>query len=187
MIEDQGSVLEELRNHDQLMKEYHITTIQAIDDQRALVQGEIAESFATASKGNKYEHHKTREYIHNAGSRIAEGTQAIHGHITHEIRSVEVEVQGAISTNREQNTAHHTESQSQIADLKEIIKLMGIQMKDRDKELRELLSALNSTKAPKKRQLLCERSNAVTAALFGLQTTCQSLQVRIGPHTRLLY
>lgn len=92
------------------------------------------------------------------------------------IKSSEVEVVGVITVASQEE---HGNTRSQIEELKEALRILSEQMQARDLELKELLKAVNNTRSPKKRKELGERSNAVTAALFALETMYRSLRVSL--------
>ena len=69
-----------------------------------------------------------------------------------------------------------SDTQAQIADLKEAIKMLEGQIRDHTEVLKSTLVSLNKARGIKKRKTLMERSNAVTAALLTLETMYRSLQ-----------
>jgi len=79
--------------------------------------------------------------------------------------------------------AHSREAQEiarqEIAQLQQALNQLSEEMRQRDAELKGLLTDFAKTGSSKKRKILQERSNAVSATLFALETVYRSLQVYI--------
>ena len=91
-----------------------------------------------------------------------------------EMRIVVVEnVTAADASNREQ----HEATRQQVKQLEHALTVLKGEIRKRDEELKEFLSAFTQTHSPAKRRKLQERSNAVSAALLALETVYRRLEV----------
>lgn len=78
-------------------------------------------------------------------------------------------VTSGIMAAAEQDLAAHEATQQEIASLKEAIKQLAEQMRQKDAELKEFIRIFCETRNAKKRKALRERTNALSAAYLALQ------------------
>jgi hypothetical protein len=86
-----------------------------------------------------------------------------------------IEIIEAIQVTEQHNEADQLATRQEIAQLKEAIKQLSEQMKQKDIELGEFLKAFRETRSQKKK-VLQKRSNAVSATLLALEIMYRSLQ-----------
>lgn len=166
-----------LQAHTVEMRKLHEDTKFQIEDQHVITCLEITQVVHEADTANQAEHNLTREEMRIQAERAEKMHEMSSIKTKEQIKSTEAEVIETIEVVNQANQAEHENTRSEIAELKGALRLLSEQMKARDLELKELLSAYNRTRSTKKRQRLGERSNAVTAALLALETMYRSLQV----------
>jgi molecular chaperone GrpE (heat shock protein) len=88
-----------------------------------------------------------------------------------------IEIIEAIQITGESSEAAQQATQQEISQLKVAIQQLSDQMQQKDTELRDLLKAFRETRSQKKRKVLQEMSNAVSATLLALEVMYRSLQV----------
>jgi hypothetical protein len=88
-----------------------------------------------------------------------------------------IEIIEAIQITEQSSEAAQQATQLEIIQLKAAIQQLSEQMKQKDAELREFLKAFRETQNQKKKKVLRERSNAVSATLLALEVMYRSLQV----------
>lgn len=136
----------------------------------------ITKVISEADLTNQAEHRSTREVLSSQALRAAEQRKHVLTKTEELIKSSEVEVVSVITVASQEE---HENTRNQIEELKEALRILSEQMQSRDLELKELLKAFNNTRSTNKRKELGERSNAVTAALFALETMYRSLRVSL--------
>lgn len=88
-----------------------------------------------------------------------------------------IEIIEAIQITGESSEAAQQATQQEISQLKVAIQQLSDQMQQKDAELRDLLKAFSETRSQKKKKVLQEMSNTVSATLLALEVMYRSLQV----------
>ena len=89
-----------------------------------------------------------------------------------------IEIIEVIQIAGESGEAAQQATQQEISQLKVAIQQLSDQMQQKDAELRDLLKSFHKTRSQKKKKVLQEMSNAVSATLLALEVMYRSLQVR---------
>ncbi|KAF2744731.1 hypothetical protein M011DRAFT_460756 [Sporormia fimetaria CBS 119925] len=121
------------------------------------------------------EHTRTRELIQLEGQRLGSESEERQRTTIRAVQASETMIISSIETNGEANQINHARTQSQIAELETALQVIKEQMEARDRELKQLLTALHETRNASKRRTIGEKSNAVTAALMALETMYSTL------------
>jgi hypothetical protein len=153
--------------------------IEAIYDD---VLRKIEDSQSSTSQTVTEAHQQTRDLIRNQGMEYQTQAQTVHNKTIEAVQSGTVEIQHTIEMEITTNKAEHANTQAQIAELRETLKILSAQINERDLEFKDLLTAFNKTKSSKKKRALGEKSNAVAAALYALETMYKSIQVSRLPN-----
>jgi len=127
----------------------------------------ITKAISTVNAANEADHKLTREVITSQASRATEQHESALNRTEDLIKSSEVEVIRVVTA---ANQEDHKDTRSQIDELKEALRILQEQMHSRDLELKEPPKLYSNTRSVKERKKLGERSNAVTAALFALES-----------------
>lgn len=99
--------------------------------------------------------------------------------ITEQHRATRVEIIEAITISEQRSEVEQQATRQEIAQLKQALDLLSEQIKQKDVELQEFLTAFRQTTSPKKKKALRERSNAVSATLLALEVIYRSLLVSL--------
>lgn len=126
---------------------------------------------------NQDEHDRTRHEIRSEEEQAAIRSQECNKAVTRRIKSTELEILDAIDATSQATQVEHRNTQEQIEELRVALRELSRQLDSRNQELKDLLIDLNRSKGKEKRKMLAERSNAVTAAIFALETMYRSLKV----------
>ncbi|KAH7134172.1 hypothetical protein EDB81DRAFT_858821 [Dactylonectria macrodidyma] len=154
----------------------HEETRRCIQQNHDTTRLELHQVTTHLEQTNQDEHAKTRQEIEEDANRVIASHIDSNREVFHMVQLAEANLHETTEINAEANAIQHEQTQSQIAELKEALRQLSSQIKARDQELQDLLTAFTKSKSQKKRKLLRERSNAVSAALFALRTMHDSLQ-----------
>ncbi|TRX89943.1 hypothetical protein FHL15_009215 [Xylaria flabelliformis] len=143
----------------------HEETRKYIQQHHETTRRELRQVAAGVAQVNQEEHAKTRKEIQQEAERVTVSNRDSNRYVV-----------DAVGLSAEANSTMHEQTQSQIASVTEALRQLSEQLEARDRELRNLLTDLHKSTSNKKRKLLYERSNAVTAAILALQTMFRSLR-----------
>lgn len=124
-------------------------------------------------------HDQMKELVQKESRRLKQEGAVSHETIVRSIQLSETAIISSVELGDQTNQAEHTQTQNQIAELKESIRILADQIEARDLELKQLLTAFNNTKNATQRRKLGDQSNAVTAALLALEIMYSTLMVSI--------
>jgi len=158
-----------LSDHSVLVRDSLAKTRSLIQQNHETTRIEIQQSTVHVEQRSREEHAITRQNIQNEGDRVIVSNKDAARTVARTVELAEVSLQDTLESNAETNTLQHNLTQSQIAELKDALRQLSAQIEARDRQLEDLLADLSKTKSEKKRKMLREQSNAVTAAIFALK------------------
>ncbi|KAF2498330.1 hypothetical protein BU16DRAFT_290004 [Lophium mytilinum] len=165
------------------LQEQQLGSKSEFEDTRALIKdshhvtrAQARHAITDESYINRKEHAITRQEVQTQTQTIMAENSDLHDNATKALHSCKAGIIGTVQLNCQVSQAEHKQTQSQIAELKEALDVLTAQIKIREEELKQLLSAYSCTRNKKKKKELGERSNAATAALLALETIYRSLQ-----------
>ncbi|KAF1978234.1 hypothetical protein BU23DRAFT_595985 [Bimuria novae-zelandiae CBS 107.79] len=118
-------------------------------------------------------HTGTSQEIHQEGDRIVASCLASNGGVTQSVQTVEANLQQTARVNSNSN--------SQIAELKQVVQQLQEQIIARPEEFRTLIEAYRTATNNRQRNNLRELSNAVATEIVALETMYQSRKDLIEP------
>ncbi|KAE8446593.1 hypothetical protein EG329_011786 [Mollisiaceae sp. DMI_Dod_QoI] len=89
--------------------------------------------------------------------------------------STRIEIMEAIRVTKQHTEAEHDATRQDISQLKDAIAELSNQIKQKDNELKEILTDFQNTRSQAKKKKLQERGNAASAALLALEVMYRSL------------
>jgi hypothetical protein len=131
------------------------------------------------------QHVMTREEMKLQTERLGKIQSTGNKKTREQMTSIGEDIIGTMESMNKDIQAEHETTRSQITELKEALSQLSQQIKQRDRDLQDLLAAFNRTRSKKKRKQLKEQTDAITAALLALQTAYKSLQVCFRSGSRL--
>jgi hypothetical protein len=166
-----------IHDHGSQNIQLHQTTRVCIQDVKTDVRADVARYEAENTVKSQVEHGQTRDLVQLEFQRLRRNNEGLHETTVTAVQSSQTTIVSSVEMNSQINQADNARTQSQIAELKISISILTEQIKARDQELKQLLTAFSETKNAAKRKRIGERSNAVTAALLALQTMYNTLLV----------
>jgi hypothetical protein len=177
IVHQQDVFRSSLLNYTVTVRTLHAETTTQIQDIHENTRLEVHQTADRIEQANEAEHLATRQEIQQGEDRIIASTTAAHREASRTIQTAEIRLHEAIGSTDEASAIRHQQTQSQIAEIEQALSQLSQQMQAQEAALRALVTAMGQATNSKKRTLLRERSNAVTAAILALETMYRSLQV----------
>ncbi|KAM0346303.1 hypothetical protein ACHAPU_005734 [Fusarium lateritium] len=160
-----------------LITNLHEDTMSRIDQNKGTMILRIEDIAKQWGQASQQQHVRTRQEIQENECRVIAANMDAKHEVVRTIQSASTSQLEAIELNAEMNTEQHEQSRVAFQDIVTLLQILSAQMTANEQEVKDLRVAFEASTSQRERQIINERSNAVTAAIWAVKIKYDSFQV----------